>query len=318
MAPAHEHNDHAHKGHDGLLSRLLGEHKHGPHRLDTALAGSERGIWAVKVSLLALLLTSAIQLFVALMSGSVGLLADMIHNFSDALTAVPLWLAFQLSQRKPDRRYAYGYGRAEDLAGAIVVLMIFASSLVVFYESIQKLLNPEPMSNVVWVMAASLVGFLGNEAVAFFRIRVGRAIGSAALGFPLADPLVGLLIGVVVLFVTRDAAREMWHRLMDASDPEICQQVETIASQTAGVQRVYDVLVRWLGHQLRGELYIEVDADLKTSESHQIAEQVRHRVFDRFPAFAELTVHVEPCTPHGDNPHALTEHHQTGRVTGDG
>ncbi len=338
--PSHQH-DHVHDDHhENWLSHLFGGHSHGAAHMDVGLAGNDKGIWAVKVSLVVLLVTSGLQLAVVLSSGSVALLADMIHNFSDALTAIPLFLAFQLGKRLPTKRYAYGYGRAEDLAGAVVVLMIFASALVVFYESVEKLIHPQPVSNLLWVMVAAIIGFLGNEAVAIFRIRTGREIGSAALeadgvhartdgltslsvligalgvalGFPLADPLIGLLIGVVVLFVTRDAAREMWYRLMDATDPELCNQVEHIAAHTAGVLAVHDVFVRWLGHRLRGEMYVEVNADLPTFESHQIAEQVRHSTFDKFPMFDELTVHIEPCNHHGD-PHALTAHHE--RVTSD-
>ncbi len=116
-----------------------------------------------------------------LISGSVALLADTIHNFSDALTAVPLWIAFALGRRAASRRYTYGYGRAEDVAGVVIVGMIFFSALVAAYESYQKIVNPQPLSNLGWVMVAAVVGFLGNEAVAIFRIRIGREIGSAAL-----------------------------------------------------------------------------------------------------------------------------------------
>src|SRR5262249_42298266 len=180
------------------------------------------------------------------------LLADMIHNFSDALTAIPLGLAFVLGRRAATRRYTYGYGRAEDLAGVVIVLMILASSLVAGYESYQKFVNPQPLQNVGWVMVAAIVGFLGNEIVAAFRIRVGREIGSAALiadgqharidgftslavffgalgsllGFPIADPVVGLLITIAILFIVKDTVIQMWQRLMDAVDPAIVDTIE--------------------------------------------------------------------------------------------
>ena len=217
------------------MAHLFRPHAH-DHRvaaLDPALADA-RGIWALKVSLAALLITALFQVFVVAISGSVALLADTVHNFSDALTAIPLWLAFVLARRARNRRYTYGYGRAEDLAGVFIVLMILGSALIVFYESIQKIIHPQPLANIGWVAAAAIIGFLGNELVAVFRIRVGREIGSAALvadglharadgytslgvlvgaigawlGFPLADPLIGLGIGITILVVVAGAARD--------------------------------------------------------------------------------------------------------------
>ncbi|PZS04345.1 MAG: hypothetical protein DLM69_02010, partial [Candidatus Chloroheliales bacterium] len=229
----HEH-DHGH-GHDhehaqasgprGWLRELLPfghGHSHAGVNTDSALEDSKRGIWALKVSLIGLGLTATLQLIVVFTSGSVGLLADTIHNFADALTAVPLWIAFSLGRRAANRRYTYGYGRAEDIAGVFIVLMILLSTIIAGYESVYKLINPQPVTNLGWVAVASIIGFLGNELVAVFRIRVGNEIGSAALvadgqhartdgltslavlvgvvgvglGFPQADPLVGLLITV--------------------------------------------------------------------------------------------------------------------------
>jgi cation diffusion facilitator family transporter len=104
----------------------------------------------------------------------VALLADTIHNFSDALTAIPLGVAFWLGRRPPDRRYTYGYGRAEDLAGIFIVTMIALSAAVAGWEAVRRLLDPQPIHQAGWVAAAGLVGFFGNEIVAQYRIRVGR------------------------------------------------------------------------------------------------------------------------------------------------
>jgi cation diffusion facilitator family transporter len=155
-------------------------HDHTVAALDPTLA-TARGIWALKISLAALLATAFLQVAVVAISGSVALLADTVHNFSDALTSLPLWLAFALARRARNRRFTYGYGRAEDLAGMVIVVMLFGSALVVFYESIQKIIHPQAIANLGWVAAAAVIGFFGNELVALFRIRVGREIGSAAL-----------------------------------------------------------------------------------------------------------------------------------------
>jgi cation diffusion facilitator family transporter len=331
----HEHDDHKHEG--GLKGWLLGllrphEHGHYATALDPAMSNA-RGIWAVKVSLIALMATALFQVIIVAISGSVALLADTIHNFSDALTAIPLWIAFTLARRPRNDRYTYGYGRAEDLAGVLIVVMIFLTAIEVFRQSIDRIANPQPVANLGWVAAAAIIGFLGNEAVAMLRTRVGREIGSAALvadglhartdgftslgvlagvigvafGFPLADPLVGFAIGIAILIVVRNAARDMWYRLMDAVDPAVGRSVVETATRVSGVRAVHDVTIRWLGHRQRAELNIDVDGALSTVQSHQIAEDVRHDLFHALPALVEVTVHVDP---QGDGHHDSTAHHR--------
>ncbi len=337
---AHEHDhsqDHSHGRFGWLRDAIpfLHGHGHGDVAVDAALEGSGRGLWALKVSLLGLGLTALFQLVIVLVSGSVGLLADTIHNVGDALTAVPLGIAFALGRRAATRRYTYGYGRAEDLAGVAIVGLIFVSAVIAAYESYRKLVHPQPLSHLGWVMAAALVGFLGNEAVAVFRIRVGQEIGSAALvadgqharidgftslavllgavgvlaGFPLADPIVGLLITVAILFIVKDTALVMWRRLMDAIDPEVVDGIERVAAAVPGAELVHGLRVRWLGHRLQAELHVTVDEDLPTRESHRIAEEVRHALFHAQPRLAAVTVHVDPCGHGGADPHQLTAHH---------
>ena len=335
----HEHGDGEHS--HGILATLrellpFGHgHTHGAARVDAALTGSARGIWALKVSLLGLGATAFFQLLIVWVSGSVALLADMIHNASDALTALPLGVAFVLGRRPPTRRYTYGYGRAEDVAGVLIVVMIFASSLVAAYESYRKLIAPTPLRNPGWVAIAGLVGFLGNEGVALFRIKIGREIGSAALvadgeharvdgftslavligvlgtvlGFPLADPLIGLLITVAILFITKDAALMMWERLMDAVDPAVVDSMQRVASEVPGVLEATRVRVCWLGHRLQAELDITVNDNLPTRESHRIAEEVRHALFHAEPPLAVINVHVNPSAQVGEDPHHVTGHH---------
>ena len=212
--------------------------------IDEAVEGSASGIRCIKVSLLALGVTAVAQLAIVAISGSVALLADTIHNFADALTAIPLWIAFVVGRRAPTKRYPYGFQRAEDLAGILIVVVIAASAALAGFEAIRRLLDPRPLENLGWVMAASVVGFLGNEAVALYRIRVGRRIGSAALvadglhartdgltslgvlvgaigvayGFDRADPIAGLAISAVIVFVLVQAARSVFRRLLDGTD----------------------------------------------------------------------------------------------------
>lgn len=331
----HEGHDHARGGVLGFILSVVRPHSHdAADKIDSAMETSERGIWALKISLIGLGLTAAFQLVVVAISGSVALFADTVHNFSDALTAVPLWIAFALGRRVASRRYTYGFGRAEDLAGVFIVVMIALSAIIAGWESVQRLFDPQPLNNIGWVIAAAIIGFAGNEAVALFRIRVGREIGSAALvadgyharadgftslavlfgalgvlaGFPLADPIVGLLITVAILFVLRHAARDIWLRLMDAVDPVIVERLEK-AAHLYGVEEVKDLRVRWLGHRLEAELAVTVDEDLPTHSSHAIGEAVRHALFHAEPMVASVTVHVDPCGHHGADRHGQTAHH---------
>jgi len=337
-------HDHAH-GHEhaeekrGLLGKLrdaVSGHHHGVEgTVDRALEASDRGVTALKISLLGLAATAAFQLVIVLVSGSVALLADTIHNFADALTAVPLWIAFVVGRRAANRSYTYGYGRAEDLAGIFVILMIALSAAVAAWESVQRLFEPRLIQNVGWVVVAGVVGFLGNEAVAIYRIRIGTEIGSAALvadghhartdgltslgvvvgavgvllGFPLADPLVGLLITLVILVVLKGAATQIFRRLMDAVDPELTLSAERVVATTPGVEGEPQVRIRWVGHELWADAELTVDCDRSLSEAHAIAEQAQHDLLHELPRLARVTVHVDPCEHGGADHHAATAHH---------
>jgi cation diffusion facilitator family transporter len=337
----HDHGEHDHKHAPGWLGIIqeaipfLHGHSHAEANVDAALESNARGIWALKISLLGLGATALFQVIIALISGSTGLLADTIHNFSDAFTAVPLWIAFVLARRAANRRYTYGYGRAEDIAGVVIVLMIFASALLSGYESIVKILHPQPLQHVWWVLVAALIGFLGNEGVAIFRIRVGREIGSAALvadgqharidgltslavllgvfgsllGYPLVDPLVGLLITVAILFIVKDTAVTIWRRLMDGVDPQIVDGVERVASQVSGVRQVRGTRVRWLGHALQADLQILIDENLSLQQSHMIIEEVRHALFHAQPRLTSIRVQPIPWNADGREAPSLTAHH---------
>ena len=250
------------------------------------------------------------------MSGSVALLADTLHNFSDILTVIPLWIAFLLAQRARNRRFTYGYGRAEDLAGIFIVLLIIFNAGLVFYESIHKIQQPQPLRNIGLIALAAIVGFIGNELVAIYRLRAGHAVGSAALvadglharadaltslgvlagaigvwlGFPIADPLVGLLIGFAILTIAFSVAREIWSRVMDATDPKLIEKIETMTCSIDGVLDVHNVALRWVGHRQRGELHITVNCNLPTYASNQVMQQVRNSVRQILPTLDEITI----------------------------
>jgi len=307
-------------------------HGHAHGVVDPSIASNARGLWALKWSCVGLTATALLQTIVVVFSGSIALLADTIHNFADASTAVPLWLAFWVGRRPANSRYTYGYGRAEDLAGVFVLLMIVGSAAVAVWESLQKLLQPGGIDHLGWVAAAGLAGFVGNEAVAQYRIRVGQRIGSAALvadgyhartdgltslavlvgaagvwlGFPIADPLVGLAISGAILLVLKDATLQMWRRLMDAVDPELVRQATAAAADAEGVQEVSTVRARWIGHAIHAEALIVADANVTLGEAHAIAERARHNMLHAVPRLTSVTVHVDPT---GDDHHTELAHH---------
>lgn len=332
---AHEH-DHG-GGLAGWVRSVFRPHSHdAADSVDTALERSAEGIRAVKISLAGLGVTAVLQAVVVVLTGSVALLADTIHNFSDALTALPLWVAFAIGRREPSKQYTYGYGRAEDLAGVFIVGMIALSAVVAGYESIQRIVSPQPLTHAWVVVVAGLVGFAGNELVAEYRIRVGRTIGSAALvadglhartdgftslavvvgaigvmgGLRLADPVVGLVITVAILFVLKGAARDIYRRLMDAVDPDLVDVAERSLATTPGVARVEYVRLRWVGHRVRAEAAVEVAPDLTVVDAHAIAVEAHHRLLHEVPRLSDVTVHVSPAGPAGSAQHAALDHHR--------
>ncbi|MFE1319338.1 cation diffusion facilitator family transporter [Kitasatospora phosalacinea] len=313
---------HRHNGH-GLrhrLAHLLRPHSHdAADRVDAAMESSAEGLRTLWVSLLVLGATAAAQAVIAVLSGSVALLGDTVHNLADALTAVPLGVAFLLGRRAASRSYTYGYGRAEDLAGVAVVLAVAASSLVAGWTAVQRLLDPEPVGHLWAVAAAALAGCVGNEWVARHRIATGRRIGSAALvadglhartdgltslavllgaggsalGWRYADPVVGLLITVAILGVLRGTVREVGRRLMDAVDPALLDAAERELAAVDGVRGVGAVRMRWIGHALRAEADVVVDRTLTVVAGHQVAEAAERALIRAVPRLLAATVHID-------------------------
>ncbi|AJE39593.1 cation diffusion facilitator family transporter [Streptomyces nodosus] len=357
---SHEHQGHEHIGTDGHtparphphgghgLHRPLGRLRHllTPHshetagRVDPTLESSARGLRALWVSLAVLGVTALAQAAVVVVSGSVALLGDTVHNTADALTAVPLGIAFVLGRRAATRRFTYGYGRAEDLAGIVIVLTIAASAAFTAWTAVERLLDPRPLHDIPAVAAAAVIGFAGNEWVARHRIRVGRAIGSAALvadglhartdgftslavllgaggaalGWQLADPLVGLAITAAIVLVLRDAAREVFRRLLDAVDPALVDRAERALCGVPGVHGVGELRLRWIGHRLRAEVAVVVDGEVSVRRAHDIAVEAEHALLHAVPGLTAALVHADPApAPGATDPHLALAHHARAR-----
>ena len=344
----HRHDDaharsrgHRHSSPWHRIRHVLTPHSHdSADKVDSALEASRDGMRALWISLTVLGVTAAAQAVIVVFSGSVALLGDTLHNVADALTAVPLGIAFLLGRRAATRAYTYGFGRAEDLAGVIIVLVIAGSAIASAWFAIDRLIDPQQMTHLPWVLFAGLVGFAGNEIVARYRITVGRRIGSAALvadglhartdgftslavvlaaggawlGWGWADPVVGLAITVAIAFVLKDAAREIYRRLMDRVDPEIVDQAEHVLRDIPGVRDVSGLRLRWIGHRMHAEAAIVVAADLTLLAAHEIAADAEHQLTHGVPRLTGATVHVDPDSHPGDNHHTDLSHERRDRL----
>ena len=312
-----QHIGHGHEHGHSHASAAGHGHTHGV--IDPSLSSSERGVWAIKWSFIILAITSVLQLGVVLTSGSVALLADTIHNIGDATTAIPLWVAFVLVRRKPTARFNYGLGRVEDMAGLLIVLIILFSALVAGYEAIDRLIHPQPITQLAAVAIAGVIGFIGNEAVAVFRIRIGKAMNSAALiadgyhartdgftslavvlgaagvwaGFPLADPIIGLLITLAIFGIVWQSAKAVITRSLDGVDPHIGEEIRHAAEHVPGVQKVVDIKARWLGHRLHTDVSIVVDGALSVVEAAGFATALKKELHAHLPPLGTATVQIE-------------------------
>jgi cation diffusion facilitator family transporter len=326
------HTDFDHDDHDDHESH---GHEHG--KVDADLYGNKAGLRAVQISTAGMFIVAAIQFSIAGIGGSAGLFADALHNLGDVLTTVALWIAFVISNRAANQRYTYGYHRAEDLAGIFIVLVIIASAVAGAWESIQKLSSGSAPTHLLLSMAAAVVGFVGNEILAWYKISVGKRINSvplvadgqhsridgltslaaligligAAFGLRIADPIAGLVITVVILTVVYSTSRSVLQRLLDAVDPHVVPSIIATASEVPGVESVGDVRARWVGHTLHVMMNIEVAAEMTLAKAHAIAEEVRHRLFHRIDGISEAIIHTDPHSPGEEamDYHEIMAHH---------
>lgn len=340
---AHGHgHGHGH-GRDGIGLRDRVTHLFRPHAHDhteaiqTAEEASGEGIRAAWIGLAGMGATAVLQIVIVAISGSIALLADTLHNLGHLVTTIPLVIAFRLGRRAPTTTYPFGYRRAEDLVGLLIAAVIALSAGLIIWESVDALLDPRELTNLGWVFAAGIVGALGNELVAIYRIRIGRKIGSAALiaegnharadgftsiavvlgvigvwlGFPRADAIIGLLIAVAILWILVESCRSVIRRLMDGVEPGLVDDIHRVATRVAGVQYAENVRARWSGHRLEAQVTLGVDATLTVAAGHQLAEQAHHELLHTIAHLNDVSVHVHPAYDGVTPPeaHELTHHH---------
>lgn len=303
--------------------------------IQSAEEASGHGIRAAWIGLAGMMATAMAQVVIVAISGSIALLADTVHNLGHAATTIPLIIAFRLGRRPADQRYSYGYRRAEDLVGLFIGLVVAVTAAIIIWQSVEALLNPREVTNLGWVLAAGIVGFLGNEIVAVYRIRAGQRIGSAALiaegqharadgltsiavvvgvvgvwlGFPRADAIIGFLIGIAILWILVSSMRTVCKRLMDGVDAGLIETLEAAAAAVEGVEGVDQVRARWSGHRMEGDTSIRVSRDLDVVAAHQIADEVEHAMLHAVPHVEAIVVHIHPEQLADRELHGLSGHH---------
>lgn len=294
------------RGHAGIMHEIAGTREPtGPTaRFDDA-SDRKAANRAVGVSAVGLAITGLVELVIAVFSGSVGLLGDALHNLSDVSTSAVVFLGFRLSRRTSSERYPYGWERAEDVAGLGVALVIWASAVFAGVESVHKLLSNAGTTHVGIGMAAALLGIIGNQVVARYKLRIGRRIQSAtlisdakhswldalssagaligligvALGWRWADPVAGLVVTLFICHVGYEVTSEIVHRLLDGVDDGVVVSAEQAAATVEGVSHVH-ARARWTGRTLRFEVEGWVDGGVSVTEADQLGLRVAEAVHD--------------------------------------
>ena len=269
---------------------------------------------AVAVSAIGLGATGLVELLLAVFTGSVGLLGDAIHNLSDVSTSAVVFLGFRLSRRLPTEKYPYGLERAEDLAGIGIAAVIWASAAFAGYESVRKLIEHGHTSHVAAGIIGALLGIVGNQVVARYKLIVGRRINSAtliadarhswldalssagallgliavALGQPWGDPLAGLVVTAFICHVGYQVTKDVVHRLADGVDPEVTTTAEAAAGSVPGVIHAH-ARARWTGRTLRVEIEGWVDPELTAKDADALGRQVAGQISRQLPEAGSLT-----------------------------
>lgn len=275
---------------------------------------------AIIVSSAGLLITSSFELAITIVTGSVALLSDAVHNLGDVFTTIGVYFGFRLSRRPGTLRYPHGYGRAEDLAGIVIIAAIWTSAVLAGWQSYEKVVSGRGTTHVGLGMAAAVIGIVGNQVVARYKLRVGRQIKSApllvdarhswldamasggallgligvALGFRLADPIAGFAITVLIVHIGIDASRDVARRLMDENDDDVGATIAEVASAVPGVIAVAGVETRWLGREVEARLRVQMPGDLDLSRAHELTHRVQDAVRDQVPDLRDVVVEPVP------------------------
>ena len=278
---------------------------------------------AVVVSAVVLGAAAAIEFAASASGRSAGVLADALHNAGDVLTTLVLLAAFAVARRPATRRFTSGFGRVEDVATLVIILIIVFTAAAAAFESLGRLLSSEgySISRIGPALLAAAIGVVANLGVSEYKIRVGRRIRSLALeadgihsrldalvsagafaglglawmGIAIADPLTGLAITIAIVYILAGTVGRLVLRMMDAVDPDLIDQIASAARSVKGVLGVHDVRARWVGRKLVAVMHIDCAPNASLIQAHDIAQAVQQEVELQVPA-VHLDVHMDPGT----------------------
>ena len=298
---------------------------HGNHTLAetaTFADSTSAGVRALRIGVAGLAFTTLLQLVLLMLSGSVALLGDTVHNGIDVAGTAIVWLAFGLTRRDRSDLFSFGYHRFEDLAGLAVAGLIAVSAILVLYEAVTAFGDATPIDNPGLVLAAGVIGLAGNEAVAIFKFRTGKRIGSAALiadgrhsqadglssagvviaavglmiGIDWLDPLAGFAIGLLIAWTAYESGRDVILRLLDTADPEVVQELEQIAGEVVGVDHINDLRMRQMGRTVHVVANVCMPGGYTLAQAHAAAEELRGAWLEELPPGSAVDIHVDPFT----------------------
>src|ERR1700716_2859860 len=291
------------------------------HSHSSAHYGNKDAIRAVVVSAVALGIAAVAEISASILSGSASVLADGLHNAGDVLTSFILLFTFALVRRPATRRFSSGYGRFEAEAKLLFLVVLIITAAIATAESFYKLIHPTTYANIPLSLGAALVGVVANLGVSEYKVRVGRGIGSeslaadgihsridalvsagafagiglAGIGLAIADPIVGILITVAIVFVLAGTVKALFYRMMDAVDPTIVDELTTAAKSVPGVLAVHDVRVRWVGRELVATMHVACNPKSTLEDAPAVAMRGVGGVCHEVPA-ARLEIHMDPGT----------------------
>lgn len=297
--------------------------------------GTRDGLRTILVSAGILLVSATIRFVVVALTGSVALLAAALDDLGDVLTTSALFVAFKASRRAADQRYTFGYSRLEDLGGVLVVLVIWGSAIYAAVEAYRKLVGSNEVDYVGVAMAVAVLGAATNGAVALYKIRTGRRIGSeplvadgkhaatdslasiaalvglvfVAAGFEKADPIAAFVVVLAIAYIAWDASRTVLARLLDAVDPSLIEGIVHVTGHVGGVVSVGRIQARWAGRALYVIVTVAVDGSLSVGAAHDVSERVHHAILHEVPGVAQVDVHIDPWEPHAEGAHRSTRDH---------
>lgn len=281
----------------------------------------KKGEKAAKYSAIANLSLAIIKGIVGVFSGSIALLADSVHSFSDIFASLAVYIGLKLSRRKPDEKFPYGYYKFETLASLIISVIIILSGFEIIIESINGILAPKTIGIPLFAISVSILSVIISFFLAKYKDKVGTEIGSRALindgqhsfvdvfsslivfagilgayiGYPIFQGVAGLAVALLIIYIGLKFGKEAVLVLLDANlDPKTVEKIKSIATNFEGVEGVHDIKVRRSGPYVFAELHLETRKRLSIQKADEISKNLEKRIMNEINDLDSLTIKIEP------------------------